>query len=100
MRSYHQRASDDIRDAEARFVSAAYRETFTGETKPTQWNLDGVSWFESPIPGLLHRCRVQTYGRLPDTLMISRCSCGGLLMLQPHAKWMERNSRVLSGEDQ
>lgn len=57
--------------------------------QPLHQHLDGVAWWEAPIPPLLHRCRPQSRG-LVGTTRVFRCRCGAI---SPDARrWGERNS--------
>jgi hypothetical protein len=54
-------------------------------------NLDGVPWYEAPIPKRLHRCWPQTKGRYNYLTLVERCACGSIR--RPDGPWIERNSR-------
>lgn len=54
------------------------------------WNLDGVDWYDAPIPPHLHRCWAQTMGR-NNYVPLERCACGATSF--DGSRWMERNSR-------
>lgn len=58
-------------------------------------NLDGVSWFGTPIPGRWHYCRSQSRGHF-DGHYVRRCSCGAIASgIRPDdGTWCERNTRV------
>lgn len=50
-------------------------------------HVDGISWFDAPVPPRWHRCKVQTAG-----LGAQRCACGAIRR-SGLRHWMERNSR-------
>lgn len=60
-----------------------------GHAWPELHHLDGVPWFEAPIPRRLHRCRVQTDGWV-GLHQVQRCACGAI---RAGRRWRERNSR-------
>lgn len=55
-------------------------------------HLEGVPWFEAPVPRRFHRCWVQTRGWVGMGL-VERCACGGLRQPSWGRGWIERNSR-------
>lgn len=54
-------------------------------------HLDGVPWFEAPIPSRMHRCWPQTIAWL-GLDQIFRCPCGALRNTRFQG-WLECNSR-------
>jgi hypothetical protein len=55
-------------------------------------DLDGVSWFDAPVPSRWHRCTAQTKGFFRDSGVVHRCACGAIS--RGDGYWMERNSRL------
>lgn len=55
-------------------------------------NLDGVSWYEAPLPSRWHRCRAQTKGLTNYFTQVQRCACGAIRM-DSYRRWLDRNSR-------
>ena len=61
-----------------------------------QQHVDGVRWYEAPIPARWHRCRAHTIGWMNDFRVVFRCRCGAIAMPYPWDQivvWDERNSR-------
>lgn len=68
-------------------------------------NLDGVPWYDAPVPRRLHRCFAQTIGNESDLIgvvrTIERCACGSISIVDwrdlnraVHMNnWAQRNSR-------
>lgn len=57
-------------------------------------SLDGISWFEAPIPRQRHQCWPQSWGWVNFGLVfVQRCACGGIRM-HDRGSWLERNTRV------
>jgi hypothetical protein len=70
-------------------------------------HLDGVPWYDAPVPPKRHRCFAQTIGEESDLIgthtTIERCPCGGINMIRwsdiaigrpgSFDHWMERNTR-------
>lgn len=53
-------------------------------------HLDGVAWYDAPVPPRLHRCWPQTIGTINYFDTVERCACGG----QKSGRfWLERNTR-------
>lgn len=82
------------RVAETRYPVERYipepRPASAGFDYPTLSHLDGVPWFEAPIPAPTHACWVQTRGgRMLD--LVERCACGAITM-NGERPWLERNS--------
>ena len=60
-------------------------------------HLDGVKWYEAPVPPRKHKCWPQTMGILPSGEDVYRCACGATR--NPRWKgWLEVNSRELPEE--
>lgn len=55
-------------------------------------HLDGVPYWEAPIPGRFHKCWVQTLGWVQHVRRVDRCACGAIRLF-PWPEWTERNSR-------
>lgn len=55
-------------------------------------HLNGVPWYDAPIPRRFHRCFVQTDSRNFLTNSVQRCACGGV-RFGFHYLWMDKNSR-------
>lgn len=55
-------------------------------------HLDGVEWWDAPVPRRRHRCRPQTRARVNGEL-IERCACGALAF-DGDGFWIQRNSRA------
>ena len=53
-------------------------------------HLDGVQWWEAPLPRRWHRCRAQTLGRTNGT-PVRRCACGAMDI--GGLGWGEKNAR-------
>ena len=65
------------------------------------WNLDGVDWFDCPIPPRNHRCWTQSRGNVSSRqdnipMFVRRCACGAI-SLNDYSDidiyWSDRNSR-------
>lgn len=54
-------------------------------------HLDGVAWFDAPLPSRFHRCTPQTKGWTYWFTQTFRCACGAISFDGKH--WSERNSR-------
>jgi len=54
-------------------------------------HLDGVPWWEAPLPRRWHRCRVQTSGLLHPGELVERCACGAFRLNGRY--WIDRNER-------
>jgi hypothetical protein len=55
-------------------------------------HVDGVPWYEAPLPRRFHRCRPQTSGRAGHFDFVDRCACGAIRWNARY--WLERNSRL------
>jgi len=55
-------------------------------------HLNGIPWFEAPIPRRLHHCRIQTRGWINYLAKIERCACGAIRMNNDKG-WSDKNSR-------
>lgn len=53
-------------------------------------HLDGVPWYEAPIPSRLHHCWAQTRA-LDEGVRIERCPCAAIRL--DGDGWVERNNR-------
>jgi hypothetical protein len=62
-------------------------------------HLNGVGWWDAPVPPKGHRCYAQTRA-LARTAYVRRCACGAISLDSPPAikhgadHWLERNSRM------
>jgi hypothetical protein len=54
-------------------------------------HLDGVTWWDAPVPPSKHACWAQTLGNLKPLETIRRCACGSLSYDGQY--WMDRNTR-------
>lgn len=54
------------------------------------FHVDGIPWYEAPLPRRWHWCKAHTSGLVNDAV-IDRCACGAIRM--DGSLWMERNSR-------
>lgn len=56
-------------------------------------HVDGIRWWEAPIPSIFHRCKTQTEGFLGGPLgdRVQRCACGAIR--RNDGGWFERNQR-------
>ena len=63
-----------------------------GERSQMIEHLDGIPWWQAPIPPRLHVCAPQTRGILHD---IDRCACGALRFRHGLGAgiWSDRNTR-------
>jgi len=64
-------------------------------------SLDGVSWYEAPLPPRTHRCWTQQWAFLRDGTFVRRCACGAISMNdydQRDVYWMDRNEKRDSRE--
>lgn len=55
-------------------------------------SLDGVAWYDSPVPRRWHRCTPQTRAQFAGLGRVERCACGAIRR-GPGDVWLERNSR-------
>lgn len=55
------------------------------------WHLDGIAWFEAPLPRRFHFCRPQTRGYNSLSPLVERCACGSIR--SGGRFWLERNAR-------
>ena len=39
-------------------------------------HVDGIAWWDAPLPRRFHFCKAQTIGWLGFTTKIERCACG------------------------
>jgi len=53
-------------------------------------HLDGVRWWEAPLPRRWHRCRAQTRGRWGHDTSVRRCACGAIDL---GLGWGQKNAR-------
>ena len=53
-------------------------------------HLNGIGWWQAPVPPRHHQCRAQTRGST-DSSYIERCACGGTLF---RGRWLTRNART------
>lgn len=70
----------------------AYRQ-FLDVIEPSlmTYHVDGVAWYDAPLPPPGHQCRSQTTAYTGDA-QVFRCACGALAFHEP-IHWLERNSR-------
>lgn len=54
-------------------------------------HLDGVPYWEAPVPRRLHLCTAQTRGWCGYFTLVERCACGGTRR-NGTGRWIERNS--------
>jgi hypothetical protein len=59
-------------------------------------HLDGVPWYDAPVPPRFHRCKPQTRGWY-KTSFIERCACGAIRS-QGSYGWISKNERRRGGE--
>ena len=52
-------------------------------------HLDGVGWFDAPLPPRFHRCRPQTRAWTGYVDRVYRCPCGAISEDGKH--WLEKN---------
>jgi hypothetical protein len=62
-------------------------ETAVGSTDAQ--HLDGVPWYEAPVPRKWHRCKPQTRGYY-NLSFVQRCACGATWM---RGGWVGKNER-------
>lgn len=55
-------------------------------------HLDGVEWWNAPVPRRWHRCAPQTRGWINYFSLVERCACGAI-RLDGRTHWMDRNNR-------
>lgn len=58
-------------------------------------NLDGVAWYQAPIPSARHRCTPQTRGHIDWFTLVFRCACGAIS--SDGERWVQRNTRTGEG---
>jgi hypothetical protein len=61
-------------------------------------HLDGVKWYEAPVPPRRHKCWAQTKGMLPSGEEVERCACGAVKNPK-YRSWLEVNSRKTQDDD-
>lgn len=62
----------------------------TGPTEVT--HLNGVPWYEAPLPPRIHACYAQTRGWVNYFDRIDRCACGAVR--RDRGRWMNVNERT------
>lgn len=59
-------------------------------------HLDGVTWWDAPVPPRKHECWAQTIGNLNPLETVRRCACGSLSYDGQY--WMDRNTRTAKAD--
>lgn len=54
-------------------------------------HVDGVAWYDAPLPPRLHRCQTQTSGWLRILTKVERCACGAMRV--DGNGWANKNER-------
>ena len=62
-------------------------------TQPDITHVDGIDWFDAPLPPWRHKCWAQTTARA-RLETVKRCPCGAIAITRAGERdyWMQRNS--------
>jgi hypothetical protein len=63
------------------------------EDRPEVVHVDGIPWYEAPLPWRWHLCKAQTYGSTRIFFSVERCACGAIRLNKRY--WVDKNSRKI-----
>jgi hypothetical protein len=55
-----------------------YDESVSVRGRAELWHLDGVGWYNAPLPRKRHKCWTQTRGWMDEFTLVERCACGAM----------------------
>lgn len=86
--------------AESNDITSGYREGWDPLSPSIvgapleMYHLDGVPWWEAPLPSKRHQCVRQTYAWSGYFNSIERCACGAIRRDGRFGVWDQRNERT------